>query len=803
MSSSQGAKRKPGADEMTGREKKKQKMNQARTIPVQPSVARESGNGVVNSMRGLPSAIDVEKFAEARAFEIDAMEKAMETASGASTQRAWQVLPRHLRRRAASHDVRRVPGRLRKKAKAEMDPTRKKLVSRKLPKAGRNKITTKTDSFLKRQRDKTWLETHIWHAKRMKMENMWGYRLVLHPTEKCFRPSHRASVQGSILHDASYFATLEMKGPQLVLVAILEFVCDVQSPSPGAIRFVLGSRVLNTHLYGCGAYPFGLLGPATVMWRPIITQTKTDTNRPRTLWLRIHPLIFNDVTRELQKATSDILARPRSSTEEIEVEITDLRGQVNAFEIMGPKSSQVLKGALTAASSGDERADFTKFWSSLSAVQTPGSIPRNTVIGFTAIDPRLNFPSKNAPIKYKEETPQIFPSTELARSDLWEQDVRKTLSKPRFKKKDLDERRSKSLVPGTALTPTRQDNRIPLLLIRRTIDTPGAESQAIHGYTLFLPAGWSMPFWSSLTYTGTRVGGQRERQTQAFEAGTAYFPRDFPFSSAHEEWAAERENSERDTWLRKPPAKRVNYGKLGVKSPWRADWDVILGQKEAQRDDPMDVGEDGTQAQDVDVDDHDIPDASMRMDVDEPDVKPWLLRGLEITRIIAGLGSNPGPSLMTEVDTLRQKRSLPPLGSAINSVELLKCALVNVKVIMFKEGVPEDLAMIYRVSDEEVTKWEHLMAGKASSVSLLQLANKRPSQEDIIGYVTTGHYSLSRGEGFALGAIPLTRFLELQDQQRRLYPNQTVDRLTLFVKVRNINGQQCRAAHLKILECGN
>jgi hypothetical protein len=26
--------------------------------------------------------------------------------------------------------------------------------------------------------DKTWLETHLWHAKRMKMSNMWGYRLV-------------------------------------------------------------------------------------------------------------------------------------------------------------------------------------------------------------------------------------------------------------------------------------------------------------------------------------------------------------------------------------------------------------------------------------------------------------------------------------------------------------------------------------------------------------------------------------------------------------------------------------------------
>ena len=40
--------------------------------------------------------------------------------SGSSTSRAWQALPRHLRRRAASHDVRRVPTRLRDKARAEV-----------------------------------------------------------------------------------------------------------------------------------------------------------------------------------------------------------------------------------------------------------------------------------------------------------------------------------------------------------------------------------------------------------------------------------------------------------------------------------------------------------------------------------------------------------------------------------------------------------------------------------------------------------------------------------------------------------
>jgi hypothetical protein len=37
-----------------------------------------------------------------------------------STHRAWQELPRHLRRRAASHNVRRVPHRLRQKSRAEV-----------------------------------------------------------------------------------------------------------------------------------------------------------------------------------------------------------------------------------------------------------------------------------------------------------------------------------------------------------------------------------------------------------------------------------------------------------------------------------------------------------------------------------------------------------------------------------------------------------------------------------------------------------------------------------------------------------
>lgn len=90
-----------------------------------------------------------------------------------------------------------------------------------------------------------------------------------------------------------------------------------------------------------------------------VTTVQGKGLRPRVLWLRIHPVIFEDVTRELQKATSQVLDRPRSSNEEIVVEIADLRGQVNAFEIMGPKSTQVLRGALTPILK-DERKEFKK-----------------------------------------------------------------------------------------------------------------------------------------------------------------------------------------------------------------------------------------------------------------------------------------------------------------------------------------------------------------------------------------------------------------------------------------------------------
>ncbi|KZT11889.1 POP1-domain-containing protein [Laetiporus sulphureus 93-53] len=849
------------SDELIGRKWKKQKTAAARTIAVQSQSVEVAGSSSRNavagpskavrfdSMQGLPDAINIEKFAEARAFEISAMSEAMTNAHSNTTKRAWQQLPRHLRRRAASHNVLRVPKRLREKARAEMDPMRHKASRRAASKHGKLETAKRTEELLKRQRDKIWLETHLWHAKRMHMDDMWDYRLAITPTEKSFRTSHRASVHGSILHDASYFGFIELKGPEDVLRAALTSCCDCQGPSPGAQRFLTGSRICETHLYKHGAYPYDLIAPITVMWhptwgaQPATPPARDEANTsetpaseegkrkrkpkgkgkqreevanppapstPRTVWIRVHPAVFDDVYHEVRTATSFALeaAKRASPNQEIaDVEIANLREHVNVFEIMGPKSSQIIKGALKLSQEGLNE-EKRQFWNCLEHLQTSGSLPRGMIIGLTVEDPRLSFPPKNQKVRYESgpsaTSPAIFPSAALATSSIWDESIREKLCKPKFKKSDIDQRRSEFLVPGPKLQPTPEDDVIPILLIQRSVEGPastvkvpfqqhGTESPSLHGWTLIIPSGWAMPFFSSLTYTGTRVGGQRERQTQAYEGGCAYFPRDYPLTAAYDEYADDRAEEERTKWERKPPAKRVNYEKLGTRSPWKPDWGVVLGLESSPEEDDLVP----TQREE--------PPATAGGTKTDRDIRPWLLRGTDAPSLVDKLMStmlNPGAGLLDYMNQVRMKKGLSQLNGGFKADELWKGALVLVRVLMCGRGNPEDLATVYRVDDAEARKWMEAERLRKQGAALLlqegddetELSKLVPSQDDIIGYVTTGHYSLSRGEGHAVGAIPVSQLFELKQQAERLRAGDS-----LLVKIRDRGDNVCRAARLEVI----
>ncbi|KAJ4501438.1 NUC188 domain-containing protein [Lentinula lateritia] len=831
------------------KERKKQKLADARTIAIQSPIATSNavagpsrlGSTVNDKLKRLPGAIDVEKFAEVSSVCLTRISpNRCRQGSSASTTRAWQVLPRHLRRRAASHNPRRVPLRLRDKARSEMDPMRRKVLGRAMPKLGKERRLPKEVIFMNRQHDKRWLETHIWHAKRMKMENMWGYRLAVTPTEKAFRPSHRASIHGSILHDSSYLSLIEMTGPEATLKAILEMCCDAQDVSPGAQRYTSGARVCKTHIYAPNRYPLGLICPITVMWKsrpsimskPLEEASKSKkgkgkdkqkevppeaSDNMRILWIYFHPSVYDEVFSALRTATSQTLEAAGSQGVIVDVELIDIRGEVGIFEIMGPKSNQVLRGSLSPvmAQASD---DFKKFWASLGNIQSCGSVPRGMIIGFLVNDPRLRFPPKNAKVQLPvgnsvSSSIGVFPSAALAACNVWEQNIRNQLKNPRYQTKDINARRAQNVIPGTPLNPLRQDDRIPAMLIQTSYQHSASnDTESIEGWTFIFPAGWSMAFFQQLTYTGTRVAGQRERQTQAFEAGTAYFPSDYPSTSAYKIHISARAEKEKAKWARTPAAKRVNYRKLGTRSPWIPDWEVVLGLKEMP-DQPLDDDEEENADDVEDLDMQDLittqrePEESLEQQREDflvnhdPVVGLWLLRGVEVSSIVSGLSEDlvPSQSLLATLNRLRAKRSLEPLESTIKPDELLKSALVSVRITICSKGSPSDLSLVYSIPDSELQEWRKGLTRAGVDPIPAELPDIVPAPSSIIGYITTGGFSLSRGEGFAIGAMSLPRLLELQQQAKRLSHYVKSDK-ALFVKVRDRKGHQCRLARIHVVQ---
>lgn len=85
------------------------KQRDARTLSTQ-TTGKAFANG----------ALDVDVFVKARVFEMRALESSMQRSKKGLNRRAFQQVPPELRRRTASHNVKKIPKRLRERGKKEV-----------------------------------------------------------------------------------------------------------------------------------------------------------------------------------------------------------------------------------------------------------------------------------------------------------------------------------------------------------------------------------------------------------------------------------------------------------------------------------------------------------------------------------------------------------------------------------------------------------------------------------------------------------------------------------------------------------
>lgn len=119
---------KPGAYNPTVKRTKLYNSRQIRTQLNDPAFTKQpKGSNVAKQIRQsissggmIANKLNIPDYLAARDFEIKALDSAMVKSKTSGASRVFQSLPRTLRRRTASHNVRRIPKRMRKKALREM-----------------------------------------------------------------------------------------------------------------------------------------------------------------------------------------------------------------------------------------------------------------------------------------------------------------------------------------------------------------------------------------------------------------------------------------------------------------------------------------------------------------------------------------------------------------------------------------------------------------------------------------------------------------------------------------------------------
>ncbi|VDK18718.1 unnamed protein product [Anisakis simplex] len=206
---------------------------------------------------------------------------------------ALQRLPRHMRRRAMSYNIKRFPRNQRRFAASAVKASkhRKKAPSRFWRRRPRNLLL----NYIRRQRKHIWLETHVWHAKRFYMCDKWGYRLALRSYQRAYRATYRdamrhctirdtsfircfqvnsfrflfcySSIILIVFHSASLFALIFCGGNENDLISALRSLCVPSASATFAFKSALENRFeITTLLFEPGKYPFGFIGPVRFCW---------------------------------------------------------------------------------------------------------------------------------------------------------------------------------------------------------------------------------------------------------------------------------------------------------------------------------------------------------------------------------------------------------------------------------------------------------------------------------------------------------------------------------------------------------
>lgn len=614
----------------------------------------------------------------------------------------------------------------------EPDPEEHVDVAR-VPRIKKNKLadpSKATSKYKRRQVNKTWLPTHLWHTKRAHMtrptEPLWRMAIPLRPTEKTYRPAHRAGgSRGCLAWDASFVSTVACMGTDYTLenmLTLLGFSCEGNAARHK--KWKAGTRHAHGWLHHIDNDKAPIV-PVTVVWivkrsieeHQAIPSTsdanakeKRKVKLDRRLFIRVHPSAFQQFWLELLKAAK--MQKPQ-------VLVEDLRFEIGSIEISGPGATEALLGVLKPRHSPSEES-LEHIWTSLVGLSNPASLPDCSLLAFDIIDPRLNQARKQTdasgaytctdklnelivcwPVDRLQATPTISShrSRWIASSTLPSQ-------------KALNRRKTEA-GKGHPIAVLDKDPAIPVMLIANRPLCSSGNAQG--SWTVLLPWCCTDVVWRSLMHYplssgGTpRFGGLSQTRQIAFERHAAWYPGDFPGTEAGKAWERSEAESRFDDWMRRPLSRRLAWhlvelglGRRGeVGRGWACDWEHLLMESEKQDESQKHITH-AERAQDANPEP--VPpertQKAKKTGKQNPDTKPEPER----RRNTSSPESDAEPESPVEAleqyvqfSQLTPSEALAILKRPLSSTLPVIPTLITVRIRLLAKGTPKPSARIYRI----------------------------------------------------------------------------------------------------------
>jgi len=267
-----------------------------------------------------------------------------------------------------------------------------------------------------------------------------------------------------------------------------------------------------------------------------------------------------------------------------DVRMESKRNQFFRFELLGPKSNNIINKLLCIANEQEEfKRDF------LSPEIKPSLLPPNVVFSLPILDPRyhrrlemLKRQANQAQDSSKMEVESTPPTTKnnsyssippfllswnpnWSVSPLWEKEKEKEVACYVSEKEFCTFQPLEKLAKPTVCN-----------LIFMKTDSGSPNDSFGCGWTIIGPLSWAKPLWRSLVMSGARAIGLLEKREISFNSFSLHFPHDYPETLAGQIEAHRQKNLLEKEFNGKPKSKKCNYTKLGVQNPFLIQWDSLF-----------------------------------------------------------------------------------------------------------------------------------------------------------------------------------------------------------------------------------